>query len=58
MTSDTKLEIGGYIMIVGSNAPDFTTNAYVKDEIKNVSLTDFRGKWVLLFFYSGDFTFV
>jgi peroxiredoxin (alkyl hydroperoxide reductase subunit C) len=45
-------------MIVGSLAPDFSTNAYSSGVIKNISLQDYRGKWVILFFYSGDFTFV
>lgn len=45
-------------MIVGSTAPDFSTNAFVNGQIKDISLQDYRGKWVVLFFYSGDFTFV
>ena len=43
---------------VGQNAPNFTAEAVVDQEFKNVSLTDFRGKWVVLFFYPLDFTFV
>jgi len=39
-------------------APDFTTQAYFKGEMKNVSLKDYKGKWVCLFFYPLDFTFV
>jgi Peroxiredoxin len=45
-------------MIVGSLAPAFSTNAYTNGQIKNISLQDYMGKWVILFFYSGDFTFV
>ena len=39
-------------------APDFTASAYSNGEFKEVKLSDYRGKWVLLFFYPGDFTFV
>lgn len=43
---------------VGSPAPPFTMDAVVNLEFKKVNLTDYRGKWVVLFFYPGDFTFV
>jgi len=43
---------------VGSPAPPFTLDAVVNLEFKKVSLNDYRGKWVVLFFYPGDFTFV
>ena len=38
---------------VGSTAPDFTLNS---QEGKPVSLHDFKGKWVVLYFYPKDFT--
>lgn len=43
---------------IGRLAPEFTTQAYVNDQIKEISLRDYRGKWVVLFFYPLDFTFV
>jgi hypothetical protein len=44
---------------VGHEAPDFEASAYIAGEgFKNVKLSDYRGKWVLLCFYPGDFTFV
>jgi alkyl hydroperoxide reductase subunit AhpC len=43
---------------VGSPAPDFSANAVVGSEFKQVSLADYKGKWVVLFFYPLDFTFV
>jgi peroxiredoxin (alkyl hydroperoxide reductase subunit C) len=43
---------------VGSKAPDFTAPGYHKGKFVNVRLSDFLGKWVLLCFYPGDFTFV
>jgi alkyl hydroperoxide reductase subunit AhpC len=39
-------------------APDFTADAVVNGEFKKVSLKDYRGKYVVLFFYPLDFTFV
>lgn len=44
---------------VGKEAPDFEASAYVSGEgFKNVKLSDYRGQWVVLCFYPGDFTFV
>uniref|UniRef100_A0A1A9UGH7 thioredoxin-dependent peroxiredoxin n=1 Tax=Glossina austeni TaxID=7395 RepID=A0A1A9UGH7_GLOAU len=39
-------------------APDFTGPAVVKGAFRDISLTDYRGKYVVLFFYPLDFTFV
>jgi hypothetical protein len=43
---------------IGEEAPGFTLNAVVKDKQKEVSLSDYKGKWLVLFFYASDFTFV
>jgi alkyl hydroperoxide reductase subunit AhpC len=43
---------------IGSPAPPFNLDAVVGQEFKKISLKDYRGKWVVLFFYPGDFTFV
>jgi hypothetical protein len=43
---------------VGQKAPDFTAPAYYKGGFGPVKLSDFAGKWVLVCFYPGDFTFV
>jgi peroxiredoxin (alkyl hydroperoxide reductase subunit C) len=43
---------------VGQKAPEFTAPAYYKGGFTSVSLADFAGKWVMLCFYPGDFTFV
>jgi peroxiredoxin (alkyl hydroperoxide reductase subunit C) len=44
---------------VGGAAPDFEVSAYVAGRgFENVKLSEYRGKWVLLCFYPGDFTFV
>lgn len=43
---------------VGMKAPDFTAPAYHKGKFVNIKLSEYLGKWVLLCFYPGDFTFV
>ncbi len=43
---------------VGKPAPDFEASAYVDGEFKNIKLSDYKGKWVVICFYPGDFTFV
>ena len=43
---------------VGQKAPDFNAPAYFKGSFANVQLSDYFGKWILLCFYPGDFTFV
>lgn len=43
---------------VGKPAPDFEASAYVDGGFKNIRLSDFKGQWVVLCFYPGDFTFV
>lgn len=43
---------------VGEKAPAFLAEAYVNSEFRKVSLEDFKGKWLVLFFYPRDFTFV
>ncbi|SMF05542.1 peroxiredoxin [Pseudobacteriovorax antillogorgiicola] len=45
-------------VLVNKPAPDFTAKAVVNKEFKEISLSDYRGKNVLLFFYPLDFTFV
>lgn len=43
---------------VGQKAPDFTAPAYHNGKFVNVKLSDYLGKWVVVCFYPGDFTFV
>lgn len=44
--------------MINERAPEFTADVYVNNEIKKIHLSDYRGKWVVLFFYPADFTFV
>src|SRR3954465_15007705 len=43
---------------VTKEAPDFTAHAGVNEEGETVKSSDYRGKYVVLFFYPLDFTFV
>ena len=43
---------------VGKAAPDFQAPAYHRGEFTSVKLSDYLGKWVLVCFYPGDFTYV
>lgn len=46
------------MITVGKKAPDFSAPAYHRGKFINVKLSDYLGKWVVLCFYPGDFTFV
>ncbi len=45
-------------VLVGKQAPDFSADAVVNGDFKQVKLSDYRGKYVVMFFYPLDFTFV
>jgi peroxiredoxin (alkyl hydroperoxide reductase subunit C) len=55
----SKEEVHVTIARTGKEAPDFEATAYIQGKgFKNVKLSDYRGQWVVLCFYPGDFTFV
>ncbi len=43
---------------VGKKAPDFAAPGYQQGKFISAKLSEYLGKWVLLCFYPGDFTFV
>lgn len=43
---------------IGEAAPGFEAEAFINNDIKNVKLAGYKGKWVVLVFYPADFTFV
>lgn len=43
---------------VGAPAPDFELPGYMKGQFSNYKLSEYKGKWVFVCFYPGDFTFV
>ena len=44
--------------LVGQPAPQFKAQAFFDGQMKEISLSDYKGKWIVLFFYPLDFTFV
>jgi peroxiredoxin (alkyl hydroperoxide reductase subunit C) len=52
-------EVSMTLARVGKEAPDFEANAFVAGEgFKQIKLSDYKGKWIVICFYPGDFTFV
>ncbi len=48
----------GPVSLISHKAPPIFLDAFQGGAIKKISLADFRGKWLVLFFYPADFTFV
>lgn len=44
--------------LVQKPAPDFEADAVIDGDFKRLKLSDYKGKWLVLFFYPLDFTFV
>jgi peroxiredoxin (alkyl hydroperoxide reductase subunit C) len=43
---------------INEKAPEFKEDAFINGKIEKISLSNYRGKWVVLFFYPADFTFI
>ena len=46
------------MILVGKQAPTFKAPAFYNGDFTQIDLADYRGQWVMLCFYPGDFTFV
>lgn len=57
-TADRRQEDDVMGACVGAPAPDFEASAYDKGSVTKIALGDYRGQWVVLFFYPADFTCV
>lgn len=44
--------------VIGKKFRDFEMDVFVDNRIKKMKLSDFKNKWIVLFFYPADFTFV
>jgi peroxiredoxin (alkyl hydroperoxide reductase subunit C) len=52
-------EVKRVLVRVGKEAIDFEANAFVEGVgFKQVKLSEYKGRWIVLCFYPGDFTFV
>ena len=59
VTAQTSLEVKTMRVEVGKKAIDFEASAFIAGYgFKPVKLSDYKGKWIVLCFYPGDFTFV
>jgi hypothetical protein len=56
--SSVRKEVATMLARVGQAAPDFEASAFVDGGFQNIKLSAYKGKWVVLCFYPGDFTFV
>ncbi len=43
---------------IDTKVVDFVVEAFHNEEIKTIKLSDYKGKWIVLIFYPGDFTFI
>jgi peroxiredoxin 2/4 len=46
------------MVMINDKAPEFDGDAYVAGQIRKTKLKEYKGNWVVLFFYPLDFTFV
>ncbi|MDO8571973.1 MAG: redoxin domain-containing protein [bacterium] len=44
--------------MIGSIVPDLSFDVFHNEEVKHVALSNYKGKWLVLFFYPADFTFI
>ncbi len=44
--------------MINEKAVNFVEDAYYNGDISKIKLEDYKGKWVVLFFYPADFTFI
>lgn len=59
VTPETQGKEVKMLVRVGKEAIDFEAHAYIEGVgFKPVRLSDYKGKWIVLCFYPGDFTFV
>jgi peroxiredoxin (alkyl hydroperoxide reductase subunit C) len=57
-TTGERKEMEMSTVRVGQKAPDFEAPAFQDGQFGQVKLSDYLGKWVVVCFYPGDFTFV
>jgi peroxiredoxin (alkyl hydroperoxide reductase subunit C) len=56
--SEIEKEAKKAMVKIGKKAPDFQAPAFHKGKFKQIKLSNYLKKWVVLCFYPGDFTFV
>jgi peroxiredoxin (alkyl hydroperoxide reductase subunit C) len=57
--TEKSKEVSKMLATVGKEAPDFEANAFIPGQgFENIRLSNYKGQWIVLCFYPGDFTFV
>src|SRR6266498_887997 len=46
------------LLRIGDNAPEFNVDGFFQGKVTKYSLASCKGKWLVLFFYPADFTFI
>jgi len=46
------------MLSIGNKAPDFSVKGIFQGKVSRYSIQDYRGKWLVLFFYPADFTII
>jgi len=57
-THDHEEEVFTLPSLINARLPEWNFDIYHEGKFKNVNLADYSGKWLILFFYPADFTFV
>ena len=52
------MDYPSFVPEIGSQAPDFSLDGVLHGQYKRYSLKDYKNKWLVIFFYPLDFTFV
>lgn len=59
MEEDTKdLFLEEWPLSVGDKVPDFSLTLFMEGKEMKAKISDYEGKWLILFFYPADFTFI
>ena len=58
MTEETMMPATNQRPVIGQPIDDREFEVFQNEEIKKVKLSDYRGKWLVLFYYPADFTFI
>jgi peroxiredoxin (alkyl hydroperoxide reductase subunit C) len=55
---EAETDTMGYFPVIGEAVPNLEFDYYHQEGFHHSHFSDYRGKWVVVFFYPGDFTFV
>lgn len=52
------MSVPGYFPLIGNQVPDLEFDYFQNEAFHKAHFSDFRAKWVIVFFYPADFTFI